>query len=283
MEKLIKRKEETTMASIKKAILSLGSTVSPTIDMSVFYLYLGLNPDFDSLKCPTLICGVNLPGNCDYIRTVLDNHHDLIYTRKGLPNEDVLKIISGRTKDYIGTVQKWPVELPCPYITKYDISTFYLLGSLLAKSMNVRCPHIFVKNTPVGLAKGMKGMAFNTPGTYAKTTHIEIYENPRYHEIDLFETLAHEMRHCWQHEKYPSKFFSSYKFYTEYKNEREEEYFLQPAELDARAYALRFLRAATGHDYPSNLTYPKVNQIIEKYAKTLDASLFEPVKGLFIG
>lgn len=267
------------MAMIKKAIVSL----STTIDMSEIYLKLGMNSDYDSQKCPALMCDLNLPSNIDYVKTVLDGRHNLFCTRKGLSNEDVLNISTGRTKDYIGTEQTWPIELPCPYITNHDISLFYCVAAMLAKSMHVRCPHIFVKNTLVGDGKGMRGMIFNTPGIYAKTTHIEIYENPGYHYIDMLETLAHEMRHCWQHEKHPIKYYSNYQFITKFKGKRKEEYYLQPAELDARAYALRFLRAVTGYEYPSDLTYSRVNPKIEEYAKTLDASLFEPFKGLFIG
>ena len=271
--------EQTNTTKIMNCEGNCEVALSPTIDMSEIYLKLGTNPAFNS-KCPTLRCSINLPGDYDYITIVFNNSPILVSTRKGLSNEDVLKIVSGSTKDYVGIEQPWPVGLPCPY--ENDVSTFYLVGARLAKAMHIRCPHIFVNNNSTGDGNGMKGNAFNTPGVYAKTTLIEIYENPGCSRIALLETLAHEMRHCWQHEKYPRKYFSNYKYYTDFKDKRQKEYYLQPAELDARAYALRFIRSATGVNHSLDLNFPKVNQKIEKYAKTLDDSLFKPFEGLLV-
>ena len=272
-------KEQTNSALPVKRI---EVTFSTTIDMSEIYFNLGMYHKSTLSKCPTLFCGLKLWDNYDYIVTVLDNTPILVYTREGLSNKDVLKIMNGDTKEYIGVEMDWPVDLPCPYNTNYDISKFYLVGAKLAKSMNVRCPHIFLRNTPPACAKDMKGLNSYGPDIYGKTTQIDIFETPKYHQIDLLETLAHEMRHCWQHEYFPRKYFTKYKFYTDFSAGRKKDYYLQPAELDAYAYALRFIRAATGYNYPSNLTIPGLNRKIEKYAKTLDASLFEPLEGLLV-
>ena len=111
--------------------------------------------------------------------------------------------------------------------------------------------------------------------------HVEIYEKPQFNEIDMFEALAHEFRHCWQIEKYYGEYYSRFKDATTFKWSCREQYHQQPAEIDAIAYALRFIQAFTGQPYSANTFYPRVNQEVEKYAESLDDSLFLSFEGMY--
>ena len=257
---------------------TIYETLSPTIDMSEIYFSLTLNPRFDWKNCPALFCDINLPDSFDYITTVLGNKPVLLYTRKGLSNDDILKIVIGETKTYKGLIQNLPIEFDHPSVTGYmtvrDNSLFWSLGALLAKSMQIRCPQIFVMNESLERAQNNRGNCFNAPGVFGKTTHIEIYDHLQCSTIEMLETLAHEMRHCWQREKNPHRFFSKYKDVTRFQQEELENYYLQSAEIDARAYALRFVKASTGNNNYTKTVFPKVNKKIETYAESLDDSLF---------
>ena len=189
----------------------------------------------------------------------------------------------GETENYVGVVQPCPVELErfCvdKYVTVCNIAKFYHLGAMIARSLQIRCPQIFVMNE---LSEDEKTVRGNTV-FYGKAlvSHVEIYEKPQFNEIDMFEALAHEFRHCWQIEKYYGEYYSRFKDATTFKWSCREQYHQQPAEIDAIAYALRFIQAFTGQPYSANTFYPRVNQEVEKYAESLDDSLFLSFEGMY--
>ena len=263
----------------------INETLSPSIDMTETYFSLVMAPKFNWKNCPALFCGINLPGGYDYITTVLGNKPLLVYTRKGLSNGDVVNIMIGEIKAYKGLIQNLPDEFDHPsvtsYITERNNIIFWSMGALLAQSMKIRCPHIFVMNDSLERAECSRGNSYNTPGIYGKTTLIEIYDHHQCSTTEMLETLAHEMRHCWQHEKKPYRFFSKYKDVSRFKPECLENYYLQLAEIDARAYALRFVYATTGNNNYTKTVFPKVNKKIERYAESLDDSLFLSFEGMY--
>ena len=120
------------------------------------------------------------------------------------------------------------------------------------------CPKVIVLNELSERAKFGRGHI-----SFDERT-VEIYEKAQFTELDLIEVLAHEMRHCWQHDKYCEKFFLHYKYSEEYNQACREQYMLQPAEIDANAYALRFVRAATGEDFEANTIFTNVNREIDQ-------------------
>lgn len=259
----------------------MNTHLSTKKDMSNIYAMLGTM--FDSKKCPTLFCDMDIPNDCDYLTILYADEPTLVHTRKGLSDEDIKKIVMGETENYVGVVQPCPVELErfCvdKYVTVCNIAKFYHLGAMIARSLQIRCPQIFVMNE---LSEDEKTVRGNTV-YYGKAlvSHVEIYEKPRFNEIDMFEALAHEFRHCWQIEKHYEKYYSNFKGTTVFKQGCRELYHLQPAEKDADAYALRFIQSSTGENYSANTIFPNVNREIDQYAKTLDDSLFEPFVGLF--
>ncbi len=261
---------------------SKNDIIDPAIDMTELYFKIGTSPMFLSKKCPTIFSGMYIPDKCDYLTILYDNKPVLVYTRRGLTDKDIIRIVTGDTKDYSGVITSCPKELErfcvADYVTKCNISSFYRLGAILAKSLNIPCPQIIILNELSENAKTGRG---NTVYNEKRIiTHIEIYEKNDFNEIDMFEALAHEMRHCWQIENHYDKYFSTFQDLTAFAQNCREQYHLQLAEIDAIAYALRFIRACTGEDYDANTIYPTVNREIELYAKTLDDSLFAPFEGL---
>lgn len=259
-----------------------NNIMDPAIDMSELYFKLGTSPMFASKRCPTLSCGMPMIDGFDYLTVLYDNNPILIYTRAGLSDDDVFKIVVGESHNFIGVVQPCPVVLETyvnQYMTKCNIASFYRLGAIISRSLGIPCPQIFIMNELLDRAKNGRGNTFTDRKRIV--THIEIYEKDDFGEIDMFEALAHEMRHCWQIENHYEKYFSTFKNLTEYSQICGEQYHLQPAEIDAIAYALRFIQAFTGQDYSANTIYPRVNQVVEKYAESLDDSLFVPFEGMY--
>lgn len=254
----------------QKVELKIGNFSEKT-DMRKIYREIGLAPEFEHEKCPVLLVDVEIPLELDYIEfNSKDGLCRVILTRSGLQDDDIIKIVTGRDKSYTGCCEDLPDELySFFYTTREDMTTWYLLASIIAESTNTRCPQIMVHQC----LNSFGGNCYNTEENYGKTTWIEIKDRPMEYTINMVETLAHEMRHCWQHETNAKRFFENYHF-TSYYGENLESYYLQPAEVDACAYALRFINEATGKKFLADKKYRKVNRAIERHAKKMSKKLF---------
>ena len=249
--------------------------ISTQRDMSKIYYMLGRDPKYLLKKCPILFCDLDIDD--DYLTFKTGESTFLIATRKGLSNEDILKIVSGNTKNYIGKVQAG--EGLDGYDTPYNMANFYLLVAMLAKAMEISCPQIFIRKIVANNAIDVDGYIEYCDDQ--GLTKIILYENPAFNTIDMLLMAAHEMRHWWQHETCKEKFLSNYEMPFDNGQVCEDRYLLQLAEIDAFAYALRFIEASTGRSYSVSTLDPIVKQEIERYAKTLDDSLFEPFTGMY--
>ena len=255
-------------------MLEIGN-FSEKKDMRKIYHALGTATTFDYKKCPVLLVDVGMPSGFDYVEfESKDERCRVILTRRGLQDDDVIKIATGQNKSYKGCCEVLPDELYSFLYTPRDMVMWYLTSAAIANSTNTRCPQIVVHQCD----NGFGGISYNTEEDYGKTTWIEI--NDRLNTIEMFEVLAHEMRHCWQHETDAKKYFSNYKFARCYENL--EDYYLQPAEIDACAYALRFISETSGRKYLPNKNFSKVNYAIERHAKKLDKKLFLKFKDMLV-
>lgn len=61
---------------------------------------------------------------------------------------------------------------------------------------------------------------------------------------DLYFSISHEMRHVWQHKYFADEYFTEYKTPGECSDKTE--YNLQPAEIDANAYAFLVMYCTFG-------------------------------------
>ena len=246
-------------------------------DMRKIYAAILRTPEFEYEKSPVLLVDVEMPSEFDYVEfKSKDGLCRVILTRDGLQDDDVIKIVTGRDKSYTGYRGDLPSELHSLLYTTRNMAYWYGLAYKIAESMNTRCPQIMVHKSHSGLS----GCCYNTKEDYGRTMWIEIDEKSAKYQIDMIENLAHEMRHCWQHETDAKKFFEKYHF-TTYFGKNLEGYYLQPAEVDACAYALRFINEATGRNFSANKNYSKVNYAINRHAQKLKKELFLNVKNMF--
>ena len=246
---------------------------SEKTDMRKIYRAIAQAPEMEYEKCPVLLVDVEMSSFLDYIEfKSKDGLCRVILTRSGLQDDDVVKIVTGRDKSYTGCCDDLPDEFYSFLYTNKDMKKWYLLATLIAESTNTRCPQIMVHKSQ----NGFGGNCYNTED-YGRTTWIEINDRPIEDSINMVEALAHEMRHCWQHETDAKKYFKNY-HYTSYFGKNLESYYLQRAEVDACAYALRFINEATGKNFRADKYYNKVNCAIERHAKKLSKKLFLPIK-----
>lgn len=258
-----------------KIVFKIGD-FSEKKDMRKIYRVLSRAPEFEYAKCPVLIVDVDIPEGFDYIEfKSKDGLCRAILTRSGLQDDDVIKIVTGRDNSYKGYCGDLPSNLCSFLYTTRDMTTWYSLAASIAESTNTRCPQIMIHQS----WSGLNGCSYNTEENFGRTTWIEINDRSDEYFLNMVETLAHEMRHCWQHETDAKKYFENYHF-VNYYGENLESYYLQPAEVDAYAYALRFLNEVTGKRFSADKKYSKANYNIERHAQKLNKNLFLNVNNM---
>lgn len=248
-------------------ILSLQMSFSAETDMRDIYFKISQHEAFKRKRCPCLVPELDLPDEIDYIDFIYDYKRIAVITKKGLSADTVVEILAGKWSGKRNAT-KLPDNLNAHpfFAVDMDMHGIYSLASKIANNLDMRCPPIIMHKQ----GNGYKGNAYND-SKMGKTTSIWISEKDGFGIVDYAETLAHEMRHCWQHETSPIEYFADYKYYTEYPEDKRELYFLQPAEIDAKAYALQFINAISGKNYDPNTKYQKVNEAIRKRAAEIGA------------
>ena len=122
----------------------------------------------------------------------------------------------------------------------------------LSNILKTYCPQVYL----ICISDEFNGYASQNADN--KTTQILICPN----SIEIMcIALAHEMRHLWQHYNHHQEYSSSYKLLKDDTSESFIEYFKQPAEFDADAFAYAYLR------------YLVYNGKAIKYDRTDDESL----------
>lgn len=132
-------------------------------------------------------------------------------------------------------------KMPPLYGGLPDMSTLFLFAAALASSLHVACPMILGTLQP----GRFNGMACNTAD--GRPTGILIRNDwNRQDIVDTYITLAHEMRHVWQHWRLGKEYFGTYQILNEKISLKT--YQLQNPEVDANAYAYRVLLDIFGID-----------------------------------
>ena len=133
------------------------------------------------------------------------------------------------------------VKIPPLYGGLPDMSPLFLFAAALASSLHVACPMVLGTLKP----GRFNGVACNTDD--GRPTGILIRND--WNQIDMVDTyitLAHEMRHVWQHWRFERAYFENYRILDE--NISLKSYCLQEPEVDANAYAYRVLLDIFGID-----------------------------------
>lgn len=132
-------------------------------------------------------------------------------------------------------------KMPPLYGGLPDMSPLFLFAAALASSLHVACPMVLETLKP----GRFNGVACNTAD--GRPTGILIRND--WNQIDMVDTyitLAHEMRHVWQHWRFERAYFENYRILDE--NISLKSYCLQEPEVDANAYAYRVLLDIFGID-----------------------------------
>lgn len=145
-----------------------------------------------------------------------------------------------------------------PDITHLAHNTFMYEHALkIASMLNVTCPQIIMKDSASMSEEGYVQIIKLDGKEIGRVIYLR--KDGRIVQLD---SLAHELRHCWQKEYTESKYFTD-----EINNQNSSEYLFQESEIDAEAYALKYVEKINGCSnvfqmlYGSNMNYKKKQYI----------------------
>lgn len=231
--------------------MAININLSQVLDMTYIYGRVSAMCMMLDLRCPVILTNQRLPLgiNSIWIRSKNDLFRMIVVSDR-LDEEETIELImseiSNKTHKYVRVVD----ERFGLYTDVSDMTMYYETISELAKSLQVKCPVLTItRHVPDNVSSTLKnsgGIAWNDVSG-KNTFTISLYEENiagRTEEEKFFyvmEILAHEMRHVYQHEHDSVKLFKNYRTDLPF-----EQYYLQPAELDAAAYAYCVLRDVCG-------------------------------------
>lgn len=225
------------------------------LDMTELYRTATSTASKFGLPCPVIISNQEI-GNYDflYLSDSKQKNYAIALSKK-LNSKQELKIIEEvlpiRTSNIYYINDDWEL-----FNDVGDMYYFYSLACALSDTLKMRCPIIALQRT---LPYDLSGVSCNEDKKAGKTLSIHIAQDENLEK--MLKTLVHEMRHAWQHHKYPEKYFKNYRFIQEFDKENDLEYFLQPAEIDAEIYAWRVMKDIFNLE-TINVKYPEVEKII---------------------
>lgn len=264
--------------------IPVGINVNQLLDMARIYNFVSMNCLMLEIRCPVILTNQQLPDGIDslWVRSK-DSLYQMIIVSDRLAEDEVCRLIVSEVKRKNHKYEMIVDESFAFYNHADDMTIVYLLISEIALSLQVRCPMLTImRDVPewtLGTLKNSFGIAWNQMGTMGKTMMISLYEsnwpgkNAEERILYAFKTMLHEMRHVYQHEYFPEKFFAAYN-----PNLPFEQYFLQPAEADAEAYAYRVLQELCGIDLFKIRELP--TQVRGEVKKRADKMQLSYTKGL---
>lgn len=148
-----------------------------------------------------------------------------------------------------------------PDITNLAHNRFMYEHALkIASMLNVTCPQIIMKES-----------TFMSEEGYVQITQIDGKDIGRViflrkdGRIMQLNSLAHELRHCWQKEYTDSKYFTD-----EINKQNSFEYLFNETEIDAEAYALKYVETINGCSNAFTMLYgSNMNCIKKQYIRAL--------------
>lgn len=113
----------------------------------------------------------------------------------------------------------------------------------------------------------MSGLLLNEGGNPKKVLYSKGVLISEREILPMIKTLVHELRHVWQHQREPKKYFSNYSYELQYIDI--DKYFLQDAEVDAEAFALKYLHDEYDRPIAGWNNSAIVNSVVERRAKSM--------------
>lgn len=208
-----------------------------TPDMTPIYRRL-LDVCFDTNKlCPTLY--LHDENNIDYCP-------DILFLKNGcMPEKSMLS-------------ERLTYKHDSTSFGEYAF-VIYHAALIVCNLLQIQCPLILPCELLVKLVDGV-----TIPNSKQRGKLILLQSGMGF--CDTMGTLFHELRHVWQMEKHPKKFFSNYRIdYNDHKATR-----MQDAELDAEAFSVRMMAQLGFEAYPVRWAMDDViDREIERRAKKM--------------
>lgn len=159
------------------------------------------------------------------------------------------------------------ISIPYSPIAPVDMFIYIAAEIFLCDALNVYCPPLYITQSDID-ETGVNNITVNEEGPSAKSLGIILDGNCE--TLYILKALAHELRHVWQHCYHPELFdsyvFSVGRIATE---EQRIKYDLQPAELDANAFAYNFIMSVFGEKLDCMTEWDEVNLEIVKCAEKM--------------
>jgi len=206
-----------------------------TVNLRQFYKKIGNYCIEEKIKCPNFLAGVSLPEDIPYVNFLTeDEKYNAIVLNKNIKRADLFDYAVEAMSSEAYVIDNNGGILEAFYNDFTDMAEIYRTASTICEWLRIPCPQIIVsKNAP------LNGCAYNTESG-DETIWINIRQNDPIKEMYL--TLAHELRHAWQHKYNNEKYFKNYKMYDENSSYDEKvAYYFQPAEIDAFAFSVCFM------------------------------------------
>ena len=206
--------------------------------------------------CPAVIVLKQLPnGEC--IQWQKEGNKYIAMLAEDIPDIKKLELVMAGPPATDSHFYTETIASSCPIY-----SEIYGFASMLSNSLSIRCPQILVFGSHY--PKRCNGMLHNDGNCPMVITMKGSLSTDR-----TIRTLAHEMRHAWQHITNPEYFFVDYHFTAD---NGVDEYAQQVAEVDAEAFSRAFCHLVFGVPIQEHRFSVYTDQLINELAKKMAAS-----------
>lgn len=202
---------------------------TPKVDMKNLYTELVQKynrKEEKGLICPQIVIEQEIEN--EYL--IKEDNLPAIIFQKGLPEERILRI-------YDDVVKHFKFYPSSEFDDIHDTILNYSLALRVSDFLKIDCPQLLVVSEMEQI-KNMSGLAI--PCENGNNIGMILLKSGRIFAWKV-KTLVHELRHVWQHQYHHKIYFSDYKFYDRFSPFEKEKYSLQKAEIDADAFAYRFM------------------------------------------
>ena len=236
-------------------------------DMTKIYYYAALYCIEKDIRCPAIYLG-NIENKCLYCGTA-DGRKVIALDKNIDVDTQIAALLSSLSKGANETI-----ELSIPKesaMFRNDMSTLYLYAASLAQSLHVSCP-LIIEEDEYNKSLSTYAVAINESNS-GKCRLIAIRSSWPDNMVQTFISMAHEVRHVWQHSnRQRAQRYFNYYMSPEEVTDRHA-YRTQNAEIDANAYAYRVMKDIFGIDIiQKNLLYDDIEAV--KMVKAASEKIF---------
>ena len=240
-------------------------------ETNTLYFRLGKHCARHSLRCPMLI--ILKDEVIEQMRENMEISEDEPYfvTHSGEDDGKIIWCMDSLSDDEIFNITTKVIDDDqteidmntdfCPI----DMTEIYLLASTVGAHLRISLPQIIIMDTHCNMSGG--GLLINQPGNPQKIQMSKALLLKAYGLAILMSFLLHELRHVWQHQYEPRRYFKKYD--VTLVDRDPEKYCLQDAEIDAEAFSVRGMEDIFDIKITSLDKYPSVDRKVMNRARSL--------------